>query len=605
MKSEKNYSQFDRVNGKHPYKSAVPEGFLDYGAKRRHGGRVFYFNFPLAKEMGLIPKGHDEKLNKQLCNKILDTFSIQIINEYDILHNTPIPEKDRLPHQFMATRYLQLQHPDKTGRTSGDGRSIWNGHFSTSKATWDISSCGTGATSLSPATAIEKKYFKTGDNNVSYGCGLADLIDGIYTTIMSEIFHYNDIPTERMLAIIAYDDGSAINVRANKNLLRPAHFFHHVKQGNHDSLKQVVDYYIDREICNKVYKKQKTGKSRYENFLAKIVEDFARATARFESEYIFCWLDWDGDNILMDAGIIDYGSVRQFGLFHHEYRFDDVERYSTTIKEQKNKAKYIVQTFAQIADFLITGKKKPIARFNRCKALADFEKIYVQTLDELYLHKTGLDNSIIKKLLANPVSRKLVQEFRKSCAWFEQVKSSRGTHKVEDGITWDAVFCLRDILRELPAFYLENQADMEPRQFISIIKSHYATSKDTRLTNTRTRKIREFQTLYRQLIKTASKQTGKAESSVLGAVASRSRLINRHDRITGNSIVYISEKLSRARNRITPAEFQSILDEMVFEQILNPENRKLFPHTKPRLHEQAKRLLNSIQHIVQECCYGL
>jgi transcriptional regulator with XRE-family HTH domain len=47
-------------------------------------------------------------------------------------------------------------------------------------------------------------------------------------------------------------------------------------------------------------------------------------------------------------GIIDYGSVRQFGIRHDKYRYDDVERFSTNLNEQKNKARLIVQVFAQL-----------------------------------------------------------------------------------------------------------------------------------------------------------------------------------------------------------------------------------------------------------------
>ncbi len=82
-----------------------------------------------------------------------------------------------------------------------------------------------------------------------------------------------------------------------------------------------------------------------------------------EDEYIFCWLDWDGDNMLMDGGIIDYGSIRQFGLCHHRYRYDDVERFSTNLKEQKKKARYLVQTFVQLVDFVRTGQKKDVRSF--------------------------------------------------------------------------------------------------------------------------------------------------------------------------------------------------------------------------------------------------
>jgi len=165
------YDRFSLINGNHDFQKAVPEGSVGYSVRLRKGGKLSYFNYGLAKEMGLISGDHPQKMNQKLSQTVLDTFGIQIINEYDLIHHTPIPKKTIKPHKYMATRYLQLQHPDKTGRTSGDGRSIWNGQISHRGTTWDVSSCGTGATCLSPATAIAKKFFKTGDPSVSYGCG--------------------------------------------------------------------------------------------------------------------------------------------------------------------------------------------------------------------------------------------------------------------------------------------------------------------------------------------------------------------------------------------------------------------------------------------------
>ena len=589
------YPRFRRINGKHPFKQAVPDGFIDYGAKKRHGGKVFYFNFQLAKEMGLLQKNHPEKLNAGLCKTILDTFSIQIINEYDIIHKTRVPEKDKLDGTYMATRYLQMQHPDKTGRTSGDGRGVWNGYFETTNSIWDISSCGTGATSLSPATAIQNKFFKTGDKNVSYGCGLADLMDGIYTTIMSEIFHKNDIPTERTLAVISFDDSTSINVRASKNLLRPAHFFHHIKQGDLTRVKQVVDYYIDRQKKNEKWPKNKSRKETYQYFLEKITESFARTTARFEMEYIFCWLDWDGDNILMDCGIIDYGSVRQFGLFHHDYRFDDVERMSTTITEQKNKAKYIIQTFAQITDFLITGKKKSIEKFSQHKSLKSFDRIFENTKNELILYKTGFDSTQIKSLLADTTGKKLTRDFMKACNYFEYVKSVKGPHKVEDGITWDAVFCLRDILREFP-IKLAAGEDISDKEFIEIMKSKYASKKDMLITPGRHTHIADFRKIYSRLINRCATLSDKKPVTILNKMAKRSAIINRYDRITGNSMVYIAQRLSRYRNRISPEDFQAIIDNFVYEQTLKPESKHSITRKAQKQH--AEKIFNGIMDIV-------
>lgn len=138
------YPQFKKINGNHDFREAVPNGYVDYAARKRPKGKVFYFNFDLAKEMGLLPKNHPTELNPALCKSILDTFSLVIINEYDELHSIKFPEKDIKPEKYMATRYLQLQHPDKRGMNSGDGRSIWNGLFKGKNGNWDISSCGTG-----------------------------------------------------------------------------------------------------------------------------------------------------------------------------------------------------------------------------------------------------------------------------------------------------------------------------------------------------------------------------------------------------------------------------------------------------------------------------
>src|SRR6185437_16206781 len=170
--------------------------------------------------------------------------------------------------------------------------------------------------------------------------------EAIPAALVSEIFHRRGIATERVLAILSFEDGSSINVRASQNLLRPAHFFCHLKQGNLAGLKAVTDFHIERERENGRFP-ERTPNGKYWHLAEVMAKNFAKAAARFESEYIFCWMDWDGDNILTDGGIIDYGSIRQFGLYHWQYRYDDVDLMSTNLPEQRTKARYIVQTFIQ------------------------------------------------------------------------------------------------------------------------------------------------------------------------------------------------------------------------------------------------------------------
>ncbi len=605
-KKRRDYHRFSQLDGTHSLRKAVPNGYVDYQARTRHGGKVFYFNFELAREMGLIAKDHPISLTRELEKVILGTFSLEIINEYDVIHETPVPKKDIRPNKYMATRYLQLQHPGRVGYTSGDGRSIWNGQLRGRDAVWDVSSCGTGVTCLSPATAIEKKYFKTGDKNASYGSGRYELWDGVCAALMSDILHKNNIPTERTLAVIAYDDNTSVNVRTYKNLLRPAHFFYHLKQGDYAGLKAAIDYYIDRQVKNRAWTRIGEPKNKYHDMLRRITIAFARATARFESEYIFCWLDWDGDNILTDAAIIDYGSVRQFGLYHREYRYDDVERMSTTITEQKNQAKYIVQTFAQITDFLITGKKKNIRSFRRHSILRVFDQEFEATKNEAVLYKIGFDHGLQEKLLDDDKVLAEIKKFRKLYAYFERAKSTQGIYEVVDGITWDAVFCIRDIMRELPAYYQQGNGTMSAEDFIEILRSDYATEKDVALNQSRKKKIRQFQQSYRKLIQIAANLSGKTEFGILQGIARRSALINRYARVTGDSIIYVARQVMSSQKQMTADELHQIINTFIEQQILSPEYFQSIPAPRKRLpSKKAKKTFESMLKIVKDYREGI
>ena len=78
------YEKFGEIDGTHPWRNVSPDGYIDYQARYRPHGRVLFFNFPLAKEMGLITSDHPSSISKDLEQIILDTFSLQIINEYDL-----------------------------------------------------------------------------------------------------------------------------------------------------------------------------------------------------------------------------------------------------------------------------------------------------------------------------------------------------------------------------------------------------------------------------------------------------------------------------------------------------------------------------------------
>ena len=99
------YEKFKEIDGSHPWRDVSPDGYIDYQARSRSQGRVLYFNFPLGKEMGLIPADHPPVINKDLEQAILDTFSLRIINEYDLEHGRKYPPETIKPNPYMATRY--------------------------------------------------------------------------------------------------------------------------------------------------------------------------------------------------------------------------------------------------------------------------------------------------------------------------------------------------------------------------------------------------------------------------------------------------------------------------------------------------------------------
>ena len=558
------YAAFARIDGRHPYRDAVPGGHVDYRARRRRDGEVAYFNYGLAREMGLIAGGHPDRMTPKLRSAILDAFALVIVNEYDVAHRARVPARDLLGHPYMATRYLQLQHPGKRGTTSGDGRSVWNGTWRHAGVTWDISSCGTGVTRLCPATAETNRFYKTGSRTASYGCGTASVEEGLAAAVMSEVLHRNGIPTERVLAVIAFPGGFAVNVRAARNLLRPSHLFAPLKQNDLTRLKAAVDYAIARERKNGTLAPSRTAAEGYRSFAEAAARAFGRAAAIFEREYVFCWLDWDGDNVLLDGAIVDYGSVRQFGLYHREYRFDDGPRWSTTIPEQRAKARAIVRCFAQIADALITGRRAPLAAFERDPLLAEFDAEFTETRDRLLLRHLGFDPKLQSLLLAR--ARPLVARFDHAHRWFETARSARGRVPVPDGITWDAVFSTRDLLRELPRIYARDPQPLAPEIVLSLAASSYATRADRRPTPLKRRRAREFQSAYLALVRRAARLTGRPVRAVLEEVAARSAAINAYARITGDAVAHAAARLVRSRRVLGPDALYDVIERFAERQ---------------------------------------
>ena len=590
------YEKFKEVDGTHPWRSVSPDGYVDYRARYRPQGRVIYFNFPLAQEMGLIAADHPHTINKELEHVILDTFSLRIINEYDLEHGKKYPPETIKPNHYMATRYLQTQHRNKQGKTSGDGRSIWNGYLKSANLTFDISSRGTGATILSPGAQEAKAAVATGDLTYGYSSGLAELDEMLGSAVMSEIFYRQGIPTERCLAVIAYPDATAIGVRSAPNLVRPAHMFRYLKQGKHAELKASVDYFIDREVENGIWQMPEDPKLRYATALDYFARSYAKFAALLEEEYIFNWLSWDGDNMLASGAVLDYGSIRQFAAKHDKYRFKDVDRYSASLAEQRRWARTLVQVFAQTMDFIETGSKKKLETFKNEKCLVVFDEVFSGERDRRMLWRIGFTPEQICYLMQN--AQQEIRDFDRSLSYFEDRKVAKGIEKLPDGFTHSPVFLIRNLLRRLPAYYVaetvtradDESAYMPDEIFLRTMAASYVGRKDLKLTPARSAQVTNFQACYLRLVAAL----GGPIEMVLKTLQERSAIINHRHRITGDAVTWIIEEVIAMKDKIKIDGLQDAIEAFIDSQILIPGKWQPVPPDHLTANTLKSRLLQKI-----------
>jgi uncharacterized protein YdiU (UPF0061 family) len=596
------YEKFREIDGAHPWRDVSPDGYIDYQARYRPQGRVLYFNFPLAREMGLIPADHLPTINKDLEQAILETFSLRIINEYDLKQGKKYPRESIKPNPFMATRYLQTQHNNKQGRTSGDGRSIWNGYLKTESLTFDISSRGTGATILSPGAQKADGMIETGDESYGYSSGLADLDEMLGSAVMSEIFYRQGIPTERCLAVIGFPDATAIGVRSAPNLIRPAHLFRYLKQGRLSELKSSLDYFLERQVENGFWQFPPDGSARYEKALDYLARSYGKMAAVLEEEYIFNWLAWDGDNLLASGAILDYGSIRQFAAKHDKYRFKDVDRYSASLREQRRCARLIVQVFAQAIGFIRSGAKENLEAFKDAECLRVFDLAFETESDRRMLWRIGFTPEQIEHLMQR--AQKEIKDFDQSLSYFEDRKVSKGIEKLPDGLTHNPVFLIRNLLRLLPAYYVaqtisrvdDESAYMPHDIFCRAMAASYVGKRDLKLTSARIAQVRNFQECYLKLVAALEQPLDVA----LKTLQERSAIINHRHRITGDAVTVIIEEVIAMKGKIRIDGLQEAIDAFIDSQVLIPGKWQPVPPEQLKSDTLKSRLLNKIQQNLEE-----
>jgi hypothetical protein len=206
---------------------------------------------------------------------------------------------------------------------------------------------------------------------LGYSCGTAELDEMLNTVLMSEIFHRNGFATERTLAVIEFDDGTAIGVRAAPNLIRPAHIFRYLKQGRHAELKASLDYFLDRQAENASgisHRRARRARKRdCPPFSRALAERYRRALTCIARVVRHARRRLRGRIHLQLAGVGRRQHAGQRGdprlrldppvrAKHDKYRYDDVDRFSSTLTEQRHWARELVKVFAQAMHFARTGR---------------------------------------------------------------------------------------------------------------------------------------------------------------------------------------------------------------------------------------------------------
>ena len=167
-------------------------------------------------------------------------------------------------------------------------------------------------------------------------------------------------------------------------------------------------------------------------------------------------------------------------------------------------------------------------------------------------------------------------------------RSARETG-VPDGITWNAVYSTRDLLRELPRIFARHPRPVATDIVLDIAASSYATRADRRPTPTKRRRAREFQMAYLALARRAARLTGRPMPAVLADAAARSSTINAYARITGDAIGHAAARLARARKTLGPDGLFEVIDRFARRQSQSAD-----PGGEPPRRPNAKRVFDDL-----------
>ena len=256
----------------------------------------------------------------------------------------------------------------------GDGRAILLGEVETAAGPQEIQLKGAGRT----------PYSRMGD-------GRAVLRSSIREYLGSEAMHGLGIPTTRALAVTGSDapvrreevETAAVVTRVAPSFIRFGHFEHFAARDQHDHLRALADYVIDRFYpdCRDT---QNFAGNAYAAFLEQVSERTAAMVAHWQAVG-FCHGVMNTDNMSILGLTIDYGPFQFLDAFdpgHICNHSDEQGRYA--YNKQPNVAYWNLFCLGQALLPLIGNQELTLA------ALESYKTVFPRELEARMRAKLGL-----------------------------------------------------------------------------------------------------------------------------------------------------------------------------------------------------------------------
>jgi len=277
---------------------------------------------------------------------------------------------------------------------------------------------------------------------------------------------------------------------------------------------------------------------------------------------------------------------------------------STSIPEQKRKARQIVQRFVQIRDLLLDGELRALSTLANDPVLELFDREFETERRRLFLRQIGFDDASAE--LIRKQSPEALEELLRLHVRLERKRSSQGRHPVPDGLSSNAVYCMRDILRELPERLLTNSADattrLAPEDFYQIAISHYASRKDKKITAYRRRLAFAYQRTYVDLVAWLAERRKRSPRSILKSIAPRAKSRNPYARMTGDGLAHATRRLTTNRGRLEPEEIYRLIQAFADSQQREPDPDGEISHLARMNGERSlvRRIHQSMQELARD-----